>query len=79
MEQNFQKTLAKSDGLPKDEENGLPYKASWLTQFRAIMWRSWISTLKEPLLVKVRLIQTTVRNKICIFAGVFRVSTKIYV
>ncbi|TMW43736.1 hypothetical protein DOY81_011184 [Sarcophaga bullata] len=34
------------------------YKASWPTQFRAIMWRSWISTVKEPLLVKVRLIQT---------------------
>lgn len=61
MEQNFQKIAAKSEGVQKDDEVSISYKASWLTQFRAIMWRSWISTLKEPLLVKVRLIQTTVR------------------
>lgn len=34
------------------------YQADWCAQFRAIVWRSWISTLKEPLLIKVRLIQT---------------------
>lgn len=61
MEQCVQKIAAKSDGMTKDEDNGMTYKASWLTQFRAILWRSWISTLKEPLLVRVRLIQTTVR------------------
>ncbi|XP_075159333.1 protein white-like [Haematobia irritans] len=59
MEQSVQKIVAKSDSTPKDEDIGYTYKASWLTQFRAIVWRSWISTLKEPLLVKVRLIQTT--------------------
>lgn len=36
------------------------YRASWWTQFRAILWRSWLTVLKEPLLVKVRLIQTVV-------------------
>lgn len=36
------------------------YRAGWLPQLRAIIWRSWISTLKEPLLIKVRLIQTVV-------------------
>lgn len=60
MEQSVQKIAAKSDGITKDDENGYTYKASWFTQFRSIMWRAWISTLKEPLLVKVRLIQTTV-------------------
>ncbi|KAG5892104.1 hypothetical protein JTB14_008073 [Gonioctena quinquepunctata] len=35
------------------------YKASWCTQFRAVLWRSWLSTMKNPLLVKVRLLQTT--------------------
>lgn len=34
------------------------YRAGWFPQLRAIVWRSWISTLKEPLLIKVRLIQT---------------------
>lgn len=44
-----------------EETNGSnKYKASWLTQFNAILWRSWLSILKEPLLIKVRLIQTTV-------------------
>lgn len=34
------------------------YQADWISQLRAIVWRSWISTLKEPLLIKVRIIQT---------------------
>lgn len=43
------------------EDNGfLGYRATWCTQFRAILWRSWINVLKEPMLVKVRLIQTMV-------------------
>nr|XP_023024221.1 protein white-like [Leptinotarsa decemlineata] len=36
-----------------------PYKASWWTQFRAVLWRSWLSTMKDPLLMKVRILQTT--------------------
>lgn len=35
-------------------------KATWCTQFRVILWRSWISMVKEPMLVRVRLIQTIV-------------------
>ncbi|KAJ8914462.1 hypothetical protein NQ315_011403 [Exocentrus adspersus] len=34
------------------------YKASWFAQFKALLWRSWLSILKEPLLIKVRLLQT---------------------
>lgn len=36
------------------------YRATWCTQFRAILWRSWLNVLKEPMLVKVRLTQTIV-------------------
>lgn len=36
------------------------YRASWFTQFRAILWRSWSTVLKEPLLIRVRLMQTVV-------------------
>lgn len=35
-----------------------PYKASWCEQFRAVLWRSWIAVIKEPILIKVRLLQT---------------------
>ncbi|XP_060528288.1 ABC transporter G family member 5-like [Cylas formicarius] len=35
-----------------------PYKASWFAQFRAVLWRSWLSIIKEPLLMRVRLMQT---------------------
>ncbi|XP_071555075.1 protein white-like isoform X1 [Temnothorax nylanderi] len=34
------------------------YKASWCEQFRAVLWRSWLSVIKEPILIKVRLLQT---------------------
>ncbi|EZA53360.1 Protein white [Ooceraea biroi] len=35
-----------------------PYKANWYEQFRAVLWRSWLSVIKEPILIKVRLLQT---------------------
>ncbi|XP_066997539.2 protein white-like [Anabrus simplex] len=34
-----------------------PYKASWLAQFRAALWRSWLSVMKEPILIRVRMLQ----------------------
>ncbi|CAL8147556.1 unnamed protein product [Orchesella dallaii] len=37
-----------------------PYKASWWAQFRAVLWRSWISILKEPMVLRVRVIQTVI-------------------
>lgn len=37
-----------------------PYKATWCEQFRAVLWRSWLSVIKEPILIKVRLLQTVV-------------------
>lgn len=40
--------------------NRSPYKASWWTQFRAVLWRSWISLIKEPMVIRVRIIQTVV-------------------
>ncbi len=41
-------------------KNRSPYRASWVAQFRAVLWRSWISMLKEPMVIRVRLIQTVV-------------------
>lgn len=57
------KELTCSDGLPAvmnaDSER---YRAPWIVQIRAILWRSWISMMKEPLLIKVRFIQTLVSH-----------------
>lgn len=44
----------------KYPEDRSPYKASWCEQFRAVLWRCWLSVIKEPILVKVRLLQTVV-------------------
>lgn len=55
--------LSGSSSEPLKSVNGngsRGYRATSLTQFRAILWRSWLTVLKEPLLVKVRLIQTVV-------------------
>jgi len=35
-----------------------PYKAGWFAQFRAVFWRSCISILREPAVLKVKLFQT---------------------
>lgn len=43
----------------RGSENGRSqYKATWCEQFRAVLWRSWLSVIKEPILIKVRLLQT---------------------
>ncbi|GIY38002.1 protein white [Caerostris extrusa] len=36
------------------------YRASWISQFRAVLWRSWISLIRDPMLIKVRFIQSVV-------------------
>ncbi|XP_024945590.1 protein SNQ2-like [Cephus cinctus] len=46
------------DSTTTKSRSGSPYKASWCEQFRAVLWRSWLSVIKEPILVKVRLLQT---------------------
>jgi len=35
-----------------------PYSVGWITQFRALIWRSFLSVIREPKLIKVRLFQT---------------------
>ncbi len=37
-----------------------PYKASWTEQFWALLWRSWLSVIKEPMVIQVKLFQTVV-------------------
>jgi len=37
-----------------------PYKASWWAQFCAVLWRSAVSILREPLVVRMRMYQTSV-------------------
>lgn len=39
-----------------------PYKASWLQQFWAVLKRSWLSVVKEPLVMQVRFAQTIVSS-----------------
>ena len=46
------------------QEKKSPYKASWWQQFKAVFWRSFISVLKEPMIMQVRIIQTLVRTLI---------------
>ncbi|XP_050099637.1 protein white [Anopheles aquasalis] len=43
---------------PMEGVDSTGYRASWWTQFYCILWRSWLSVLKDPMLVKVRLLQT---------------------
>ncbi|XP_025202813.1 protein white [Melanaphis sacchari] len=45
-------------GLSGLENVSSPYKASWMEQFSAVFWRSWLSIKKEPALTKIRIIQT---------------------
>lgn len=37
-----------------------PYKANWFAQFRAVLWRSVLSVIREPNVLQVKLFQTIV-------------------
>uniref|UniRef100_A0A0P6HCD3 Protein white n=1 Tax=Daphnia magna TaxID=35525 RepID=A0A0P6HCD3_9CRUS len=52
--------LSESQEFPLDEVNvrKSPYKASWFAQFRAVFWRSLISVLREPAVLRVKAFQT---------------------
>lgn len=43
---------------PMDGASRTGYRSSWWTQFYCVLWRSWLTVLKDPMLVKVRLLQT---------------------
>lgn len=63
MEHQKQLSIASKSTLDCWGSSGLenvksPYKASWMEQFSAVFWRSWLSIKKEPALTKIRLIQT---------------------
>ena len=51
-------------------KKGSPYKASWWTQFTAVLWRSCLSVLREPQVNKVKAFQTLVIN-CTVIASVF--------
>uniref|UniRef100_A0A0N7ZS33 Protein white n=1 Tax=Daphnia magna TaxID=35525 RepID=A0A0N7ZS33_9CRUS len=52
--------LSESQEFQLDEVNvrKSPYKASWFAQFRAVFWRSLISVLREPAVLRVKAFQT---------------------
>jgi len=36
------------------------YKADWFIQFKALLWRSSLGVLREPMITSVRIVQTVV-------------------
>ena len=46
------------------------YKATWIRQFLAVFWRSWLSAAREPGVFRTRLAQAIVsiwcQNEICL-------------
>jgi len=57
MAKLVEETEVMKDDSDKSDSRS-PYKSSWGTQFKALMWRSWLSVIKEPLIVKMRIVQT---------------------
>eukprot|EP00095_Tigriopus_kingsejongensis_P010869 maker-scaffold864_size87066-snap-gene-0.21 protein:Tk10869 transcript:maker-scaffold864_size87066-snap-gene-0.21-mRNA-1 annotation:"protein white" len=60
-EVSFQKEHQQtSSQLEMASKKTSPYKATWWQQFRALLWRSFISVIKEPMIIQINLIQTIV-------------------
>ncbi|KAI9559857.1 ABC protein [Daphnia sinensis] len=52
---NSNQKIQESDG---SKIRNSPYKVSWFAQFKAVFWRSLISVIREPTVLKVKIIQT---------------------
>ena len=46
------------------QQNRSPYKANWWTQFTAVLWRSWVSIVKDPRVPVVEGISARVRSSL---------------
>ena len=53
-----------SDDKLNNNEKTSKYKASWIAQFLALLSRSWTANLREPMVVKIRLMQTLVSKSL---------------
>lgn len=40
------------------------YGASLLQQVKSVFWRSWITSIRDPLIVRIKFVQTIVRLNI---------------
>jgi len=40
-----------------------PYKTRWMNQFQGCLWRAWHSIVKEPAMIKIRIVQNIVKKK----------------
>lgn len=45
----------------KQKKSSSPYKAGWFQQFGAVLWRSWISLLRDPQIFIVKASSSVVR------------------
>lgn len=39
-----------------------PYKASWIGQFRAVLWRAWLAIYKDPKYIGAKFVQNIVMS-----------------
>ncbi|CAG0920875.1 unnamed protein product [Notodromas monacha] len=37
-----------------------PYRVPWTAQCKALLWRSWLTMIREPIIIKVRVLETIV-------------------
>ena len=44
--------------LPVSDKEYTKYRANWGTQFLALLKRSWLTAIREPMLFHIRMIQT---------------------
>ena len=58
--QDDRRTVREPGDLPSLSPLSSPYKTSWSQQFRALLWRSWLTVVREPLIMKVRISQAVV-------------------
>ncbi|KAK5645428.1 hypothetical protein RI129_006728 [Pyrocoelia pectoralis] len=76
-ESHFGEKLALETAVVEEEEDkfayvssvkpkSVRYKASWCTQLRVLLWRTWLSDIRDPLSIRAKVFQTLITELIII-------------
>ncbi|XP_031332548.1 protein white-like [Photinus pyralis] len=54
------------EDYPRGVREESPYKSSWCTQLRVLLWRSWLSDMRDPLIIRMRVGQVIITELIVV-------------
>ena len=77
-DQSNKRDLTEDDSNPS-KKNKSPYKANWFQQFSAVMWRSFLSVLRDPQILLVKGSSAIVRQFFSFFRNLRNLGNLVFI